>query len=313
MIAKTNTPKRSLPWHPWSWLAVACGTVAWSESAIATPVPTASSWHAQTPADPLDPAEINDIQDLIEDLEAIDDPGTGEEEFDPTPTGAGPQGGLSPGLTIAIPTGFGADGGQIFAGTSFQSSVRGDDAADAGLILGAAFGDSIDAIGVEISYTMASFGENRDFGSGGFNAKVHRQLGSRSAIAAGWNGFLNIGDGNDFEDSPYLAYSTIFRLRDNLNSFGSRLAFTVGIGGGQYRSEEAIEDEVNEIGVFGGVGLRVARPVSLITEWTGQDLAIGLSIVPFKNVPLVLTPALRDVAGTEDEDARFVLGGGISF
>lgn len=289
-----------------------CGAIAFSESAQATPVPDPSLWHAQTPGGALDPAELNDIQDLLEDLEAIDDETVEEGRIDAAPTGAGQQGGLSPGFTIAIPTGFGADGGTVFFGTSFQSSVRGDDEADAGLILGAAFGDAREAVGFEISYTMASFGENRDFGSGGFNAKVHRQLGSSSAIAAGWNGFINIGDGNDFEDSPYLAYSTIFRLRDNLNSFGSRLAFTVGIGGGQYRSEEAIEDEVNEIGVFSGVGLRVARPVSVITEWTGQDLAIGLSIVPFKNVPLVLTPALRDVAGT-DEDARFVIGGGISF
>ena len=53
-------------------------------------------------------------------------------------------------------------------------------------------------------------------------------------------------------------------------------------------------------------------PVSFITEWTGQDLALGLSIAPFKNIPLTITPALRDVAGAGD-GARFVVGTGMAF
>jgi hypothetical protein len=53
-------------------------------------------------------------------------------------------------------------------------------------------------------------------------------------------------------------------------------------------------------------------PISFVTEWTGQDLAMGLSIVPFKNFPLTITPAFRDITGA-GEGARFVLGTGIGF
>jgi hypothetical protein len=63
---------------------------------------------------------------------------------------------------------------------------------------------------------------------------------------------------------------------------------------------------------FGSAAFRIARPVSVIVEWTGQDLAAGVSIAPFRNFPLVITPALRDITGAGD-GARFVVGTGVSF
>jgi len=69
----------------------------------------------------------------------------------------------------------------------------------------------------------------------------------------------------------------------------------------------------NNINVFGNMALRVARPVSLIAEWTGQDLGLGLSIAPFRNFPLTITPAVRDVVSTEGRSARFVIGLGTAF
>ena len=84
------------------------------------------------------------------------------------------------------------------------------------------------------------------------------------------------------------------------------------MGNGRFRSEDDILNDDDTLGVFGSVAFRVARPVSAIVEWTGQDLAMGLSIVPIRNVPWVITPAVRDIAGAGD-GARFVIGTGISF
>jgi hypothetical protein len=64
--------------------------------------------------------------------------------------------------------------------------------------------------------------------------------------------------------------------------------------------------------VFGNVAVRVAQPVSLIAEWSGQDLGVGVSVAPFKNIPLVITPAVRDIVGAGD-GPRFVLGTGFAF
>lgn len=250
---------------------------------------------------PPPPPPAEDIEALQEQLRAIEDIADFGDVF------AG-----SPAITLAVPSGYGADDGIGFITTSFQSSVRGSDEADTTATFGIGLGDAEDAVGVQLSYTIASFGTNRDFGTGGFNAKVHRQLSDNFSVAAGWDGFITLGDDTDFEDSVYGAVTYVGELRPDINDAFSRIALTAGVGNGRFRTEDAILDDDDTIGVFGSAALRIARPVSAIVEWTGQDLALGLSIAPFADFPLVITPALRDVAGAGD-DVRFVLGANLAF
>ena len=65
--------------------------------------------------------------------------------------------------------------------------------------------------------------------------------------------------------------------------------------------------------MFGSVALRVAQPISLIADWTGQDLTIGTSIAPFRNIPFVITPAVSDITGNAGDGARFILGFGFGY
>ncbi|HBE20271.1 MAG TPA: hypothetical protein DEG17_07940 [Cyanobacteria bacterium UBA11149] len=217
----------------------------------------------------------------------------------------------SPSLSIVIPTGFGADSNTAFVSGTYQEQTRYSDKDDGAVGIGIGLGDARKAVGVELSYTIASFGNNRDFGSGGFNIKLHRQFAEGLALAVGWNGILNLGDGNDFEHSIYGAVSKIFRTQADITRPFSRVAVTAGIGSGQFRTEDAVDDDDYNINVFGNVAVRIAEPVSFIAEWSGQDLGVGLSIAPFKNFPFVITPALRDITGAGDE-ARFVLGTGFA-
>jgi hypothetical protein len=218
----------------------------------------------------------------------------------------------SPGFSIYVPTGFGGDRNTGFVSASYQERGRFSDIDDVGLGFGVGLGDSRKAVGVELSYTLASFGRNRDFGSGGFNVKVHRQLPGDVGVAVGWNGFLNIGDENNFEQSLYGVATKIIRTQEKLDSPFSRVAVTLGVGGGQFRTEEAVFDGDDEISVFGSVAVRAVKSASIIAEWTGQDLGVGVSVAPFPNIPLVITPALRDITGAGD-GTRFVVGTGFSF
>jgi hypothetical protein len=219
----------------------------------------------------------------------------------------------SPALSIVIPTGFGADNNTAFISATYQSRTRDVSDLDDGAIgVGIGLGDARKAVGVELSYAAASFGNSRNFGSGGFNVKVHRLVRDDLAVAVGWNGFLNVGDRNDFEQSFYGVATKIFRTRDDINLPFSRVAVTAGIGNGQFETENSVARGDNNVSVFGNVALRVAQPVSLIAEWSGQDLGVGLSIAPFKNFPLVITPAVRDLVGAGDEP-RFVLSTGFAF
>lgn len=220
----------------------------------------------------------------------------------------------SPGISVAIPSGFGADQNTFYTSFGYQGSTWLGNEDDGSLGVGFGFGNSRKSIGVELSYTAASFGGSRDFGSGGFNIKLHRQLPKDFGVAVGYNGFLNIGGGNDFQDTIYGVVTKVLRTRPNVNSPLSRVAVSVGLGNGQFSSEGYYSDEGREnFNVFGGAAVRIARPVSFIAEWTGQDLGLGLSITPFKKSSFVITPALRDVVGGAEDGVRFTLGAGFSF
>ena len=222
----------------------------------------------------------------------------------------------SPSLSLYVPVGYGSDNNTGFVAASYQDRTRFANKDDGTIGFGVGLGDSRKSVGVVLSYTLASFGSNRDFGSGGFNLKVHRQFKGDWAAAVGMNGFLNIGDDNDFENSLYAVATKIFRTRDNINKPFSRIAVTAGIGNGQFRTEEAFNNDEDSFNVFGSVSVRIHPQASLIAEWTGQDLGVAASIAPFKHIPFVITPAIRDIAGPGDgasDGARFVLATGFGF
>ncbi|HEY9851373.1 MAG TPA: hypothetical protein V6D28_18025 [Leptolyngbyaceae cyanobacterium] len=220
----------------------------------------------------------------------------------------------SPALTIVNPAGFGADRNTVFLSATYQQRTRYGNKSDGAIGFGIGLGDARESVGVELSYTMASFGGSRDFGAGGFNAKVHRQFGEDLGVAVGWNGFLNVGGNNDFEQSLYASATKVFRTTEDINRPLSRIAVTAGVGNGQFRSESAVEKGENTINPFASVAVRIAEPVSAIAEWTGQDLAMGVSFVPIqrRNFSWTITPAVRDLVGAGD-GPRFVLGTGVSF
>ncbi|BAY83152.1 hypothetical protein NIES267_26390 [Calothrix parasitica NIES-267] len=226
----------------------------------------------------------------------------------------------APSMSVYIPVGYGADKNTAFIAGDFQSRQRFNNSKDAQAVVGVGLGDAKKSVGVVLSYTLASVSGNfnSDFGIGGFNVKVHRQFKDGWAAAVGMNGVVNTGRYsstlvNDFENSLYGVVTKIVRTKDDINKPFSRVAVTAGVGNGQFRTENSIYNDKENFNVFGNVAVRVHSQASLIAEWTGQDLALGASIAPFKNIPLVITPAVRDIAGPgqgASDKARFVLGAG---
>jgi hypothetical protein len=223
------------------------------------------------------------------------------------------RGGYAPAPTISTPTAYGADWGQQFFGASYQERTRFTDLQDAAFAAGLGFGDARRWVGLEVAVT--SYSVRRDggpFATGGVSFKLHRLLPGGAAVAVGVENVTSWG-GSDAGRSPYAVASKIFRLNDDPRRRLGAVVATAGVGTGRFRSEDDIAADEDTPTPFGSVALVVAEPVSVIANWTGQELAVGTSFLPFRRLPLVFTPALTDLTHRAGDGARFVLGIGYGF
>jgi hypothetical protein len=297
---------------------VASGILA--QTPPAPPAPEApGSAPAKPPTSPGTSQESKELQDRLNNINNSAPATFDNNTYNPR---------TSPGFSVFNPVGFGADNNLVFFALSYQNRTRYTQTSDAEGGFGIGLGDAVNGVGAELSYSINSFGSSAAFGSGAFNIKVHKRLSEDSAVAIGWNQFLKTqfgpgrnGDGpSDYPNNSYYAVGTkIFRTREDINDPFSRVAVTGGVGSGVFLPFDETTLDRTGLNVFGSVGVRVARPVSAVLEWTGQDLAAGVSIAPFENFPLVITPAFRDIAGIGTNaagaagGARFVLGASVAF
>ncbi len=218
---------------------------------------------------------------------------------------------VAPSASISIPIGFGANFGQIFGGFGFQSRTRFTNQADGGLALGVGLGEPQKIVGLDVTMAILSlFGDNA--GRGSFSFKIHRSLPEGFAVALGFENAINWG-GTDAGSSIYGVVSKFFQFTETTKEPFSQLTLSLGVGGGRFRSEGAIEDGVNSLGVFASAGLRIVEPVSAIVEWSGQDLNAGISLIPFQNIPLTVNLAGADLTGNAGDGARFVMSIGYNY
>jgi hypothetical protein len=225
------------------------------------------------------------------------------------PSGSRFQGSISPGSTIGVPSAYGQTWGSVGIGFGFQERIRFNDISDGvvGIVVG--LGDPRKTVGFDVGLTSVSTLRRGLFDAGTFSFKLHRALPDDFAIAVGIQNPIIFGV-TDGGTSPYGVVSKMFRLEDQVEKPFSRLYMSVGLGGGQFRSESNVQNQIDAVGVFGSIGVRVVEPVNAIVEWTGQDLTVGLSIAPFRNLPILITPAFTDITGNAGDGSRFILGVG---
>ena len=218
----------------------------------------------------------------------------------------------SPGSSSGTPTAYGAEFGDVFFGAGFQARTRYTKLTDGAVFGGFGLGNPRNIVGIEA--TITSFTTVRDgfFRVTSFSFKVHRALPGNLAIAAGWEDAIH-GAGSDGGSSKYAVVTSYIPTRETPGSPFSSVTLSAGIGNGRFQSEQAFYDGKRGVNAFGSVGVRVLSPISLLADWTGQDLMLGASIIPFVRLPLFIAPAFADVTGRAGDGARFVLGVGMDF
>lgn len=215
--------------------------------------------------------------------------------------------GVFSGTTIASPTAFGVQYGDAFIGASLQSRTRRSHSADGTAAVGFGLGDARRYVGLETVLALVDLSD--PFQDGTVSFKLHRLITKDFAVAIGFENAIRWGS-PDGGSSIYGVASKVFTLDSDFRNPLSRLTVSVGVGSDRFRSESDIRRGNDGANVFGSVGLQVIEPASLIADWTGQDLSLGISVIPFRGVPLVITPAVADVTGNAGDGPRFVLGAG---
>jgi hypothetical protein len=200
-------------------------------------------------------------------------------------------------------------------GVGFQSRTRFTQTADGGAGISFGLGDPYNAVGFDVGIGLNDLGinGNESFGGrGGFQFKLHRVLPEDFRIAVAVENAL-IWGGSDADTSVYGVVSKTVRLKESRFEPFSRLYLNAGVGSGRFRTEDQVNNNTGSVGVFGSVAVRVIDQMNVFTEWTGQNLNMGLSVAPFPEIPIVITPAAFDITGSAGDGVRFVLGIGYGF
>ena len=216
-----------------------------------------------------------------------------------------------PASTINTPTAYGQRLGDVYAGVGYQNRIRYDDWRDGVASVGLGLGDPERYVGLDVSVnlldTYTEFGTDRSL-----SLKLHRRLPFRSAVAAGHENVWRT-DGTDGGSSRYVVLSKVVLLRTRPTAALGSVVVNAGLGTDRFLPELQFARGEEGVNAFGSIGVRVLPPVNAVANWTGQDLALGLSIAPVRTWPLVLTPAVVDVTGRAGDGARFAMSAGLNY
>jgi S-layer homology domain len=241
---------------------------------------------------------------------------------------------------LGTPSAFGAEFGNFFVGAGYQNETRPANVYAPGtapIVLAAkapetyaysagfGLGDARNFLGLETvatTYNRTGGTNSGSFENGGVSFKLHKQLGDNFAIAGGYENAITFGSNPVTPDggvnggrTGYGVASLILNPDPNAGFF-SNTTLSVGAGAGRFRNVGDIRANRDTINVFGSLGTRLSSNFSLVADWNGQDLGVGLPItIPFGGgSAFQITPALVDIANTaETGGSRFVVSGGLGF
>jgi S-layer homology domain len=227
---------------------------------------------------------------------------------------------------LTTPTAFGASWGDFFIGASYQSTTRaaiylnppqtGQSRQDGAAYVGFGLGDARNLLGLETVATSYSTANSGFLNKGSFSFKLHKQFGDRFAIAGGYENAITWNptsvQGLDGGQTGYGVASFVLNPDPNFG-FLSNTTLSVGGGAGRFRNVGDIRNGKDSYGTFGSLGTRLSPNFSVVVDWNGQDVNVGLPIAVYlgDSASLQLVPSIVDLANRETGGAKFVVNAGL--
>lgn len=221
----------------------------------------------------------------------------------------------SPGIVFGSPVGFGIDWGEVAVGVGGQTIAKrcaNCDSVDGSASIGFGVGNAQRYIGLETTVSIISLKES--FGDdGAVGMKLHTTLPGRSAFAVGVENIGRWGAAKAGSSSVYAVGTKFIDLRPSNPANPMPLSLNLGIGDNRFAN---VGDD--GAGVFGGVAFLPMQQLSLIADWTGRALNLGVSAAPIRSMPLTITAGAQNVSGRRlggqfGDDTEFAAGIGYTF
>jgi len=214
----------------------------------------------------------------------------------------------APGTSSGSPSGFGAAWRDGFVGGGVQQT-RGGGRSDGALAGGFGLGNARDAVGLEVVIASLSTFRSGLFDRTAFSFKAHHMVSNSASVALGIeNAFIAGGGKTDGTTSLFVAATQVLSFPQSLFK---QVTLSGGVGNGRFRFEKDVIAKREMVNFFGSAGVQLLQQASVFADWGGQDLAVGLSLVPVKAFPLILTPTIADVTRQNGNNPRATLGFGI--
>lgn len=208
----------------------------------------------------------------------------------------------SPSTSLGAPSGYAAGWGTAFVGVGGLTRAPVSDKVAGSSLIGIGFGDAAKWLSLEVdtaitSVNVADGGFGKD---GNISLKVSHIFKNNMGVAIGSNNVTGWGNTKTQSTSSYLAATKSFALKPQA-SHAWPLTISAGVGNGTYSGRTG--DPENKYGIFAAAALVVTPQMSVIVDATGKVLTLGGSLVPFKQLPLVLTAGWYDVTKHLDTKA----------
>lgn len=216
-----------------------------------------------------------------------------------------------PSSAIAIPTGFGAEWGEVFAGGSITSPITGGARYDGAGVVGFGLGKA-KVVALEVSLNAYSI--IPPFRSGDLTLKLHHIFPFGLGISAGREGLIqwNSSTASNF----FVAASKYFLISNQEDDWFSLIILHLGAGNGRYNLANVVDDQVvseANWSVFFGSSVRLKKFLTFNVNWTGRNVVAGFGVTPFKTFPLNFGLSALDVFRQTIYGLRFSVAASTGF
>ncbi len=224
----------------------------------------------------------------------------------------------SPGTGGGTPRAFGLSKGDAFIGSTYHFETRGaklpsgaitangDD--HTAISLGFGLGDANGGIGLTTVITSLETFKRSGGVKTGLSLHASHNITPMLAIGLGVENAATSGGLAGATESFYGVVTGAMQTPIASMPWLSTVTLTGGLGNGRFQFIDDANVNNDLINAFASVAAEFHGRASVIFDYTGQDLNIGMSVVPFPSVPLAIIPTLVDLTGETADRPRFALG-----